>query len=290
MLFEKGLEGVISHSVVHPTWGKTSANPEDEHKGWLYRAPGDTPLPNPGGHGANECDEACIPDPVTNAKSIREVYELAGDPTGPFTTPILFDTKTNRIVNNESKEILRMFNTAFNGLAANPTLDLFPEQHEEALLKLNDEVIYPNINNGVYRSGFARSQEAYEAAVTQVFTALDQVELRLSTSRFLSGQVDFTWLDLRLFHTLVRFDPVYVVYFKTNEKRIADYPNLLGFMRDVYSRPAIQRTINMKHIKTHYFTSHPHLNTFGIVPIHNGPDLTLPHGRETIGSAKGTAL
>ena len=107
------------------------------------------------------------------------------------------------------------------------------------------------------------------------------MEARLGKSRFLTGDA-FTWLDLRLYHTLVRFDPVYTCYFKTNEKRIADYPNLLGFVRDVYSREAVRRSTNIKHIKAHYFTSHPHLNTFGIIPKHNGPDLEVPHGRQEL--------
>lgn len=286
MLYEKGLEDVISYSVVHPTWAKTKPGDDvDEHRGWVYRAPGDEPVPNPLGHGANECDEACIPDP-SGCRSIREVYELAGDPTGPFMTPVLFDKKTNRIVSNESKDILRMFDGAFNAFASKPHVSLWPKDAvtDVALQTLNDEVVYPRINNGVYRSGFARSQQAYAEAAEQVFDALAQVEARLGSSRYLGGD-QFTWLDLRLFHTLVRFDPVYVVYFKTNERRIADYPNLLGFLRDVYSRPAVMRTVNIKHIKTHYFTSHPHLNTYGIVPLHNGPDLTLPHGRETLSAA-----
>ena len=145
------------------------------------------------------------------------------------------------------------------------------------LQDLND-IIYTEVNNGVYRAGFARKQQAYEAAVSGLFAALDQMEARLATKRFLTGP-RFTWLDLRFFHTLVRFDPVYTCYFKTNEKRIADYPNLLAYMRDIYSIESVGRTINMEHIKTHYFSSHPQLNMFAIVPHHNGPDLTQPSGR-----------
>jgi putative glutathione S-transferase len=137
------------------------------------------------------------------------------------------------------------------------------------------------VNNGVYRSGFARSQEAYEVAVKDVFDTLEELEQCLSNQRYLSGD-EFTWLDLRLFMTLVRFDPVYTTYFKTNLKRIADYPNLLEYVRDIYSMEPIKRSINMKHIKTHYFTSHPHLNTFGIIPISNGPDLEVSSGREKL--------
>ncbi len=280
-LFLKGLEDTISYSVVHPTWGKTMPDdPSDQHYGWVYRSPGDDPLPNPLGHGANECDDALVPDP-SGVKSIRELYELSGDHQGPFTTPVLFDKKLNRIVNNESTEILRILNFDFNDHAKNADLNLYPEEKEAELAKLNDTTIYPKVNNGVYRSGFARSQQAYEAAVNDVFETLEELEQRLSNQRYLSGDT-FTWLDLRLFMTLVRFDPVYTTYFKTNLKRIADYPNLLEYVRDIYQMDPVKRAINMKHIKTHYFTSHPHLNTFGIIPISNGPDLAVPSGREKL--------
>lgn len=279
-LLMKGLEGSISHSVVHPTWQKTREDPEDPHCGWVFRQEGDEPLANPLGHGSFACDDALIPDSATNCKSIRDVYALVGDTTGPYTTPVLFDKKENKIVSNESMDILRILNSKFNTVATNPTLDLYPGgEDEKALLALNDKTIYNNINNGVYRSGFAKSQGAYEEAVTQLFGALEEVEVRLSKTRFLIGDNKFTWLDLRLFHTLVRFDPVYTCYFKTNEKRISDFPNLLGFIRDVYSIDGIKRSINMNHIKTHYYTSHPHLNTFGIIPISNGADLNIPSGR-----------
>jgi len=221
---------------------------------------------------------------VCNAKNLREVYEVGGNPTGPFSTPVLFDKRTNSIVNNESKEILRIFNSAFDSFAKSPGLSIFPPELEAELVELNDTLIYPKINNGVYRAGFARTQQAYDTAVTECFAALEQVEKRLGASRFLSGD-QFTWLDLRLFHTLVRFDPVYTCYFKTNEKRIADFPNLLGFVRDVYSRPAIRRFINIKHIKMHYFTSHPHLNTYAVIPTHDGPDLNVAHGRALVATA-----
>lgn len=281
-IFLKGLDGAISYSIVHPTWGKTKPNDDsDSHFGWVYRRPGDKPMSNPLGHGAIECDDALIPDDVTGVKSIRELYELSGDFEGPFTTPVLWDKKTNTIVNNESTEILKMLNSDFDNFATNPDLNMYPRENEMELIKLNDSVVYPKVNNGVYRSGFARSQEAYEQAVTDVFAALEVLEQRLSMQRYLTGD-QFTWLDLRLFMTLVRFDPVYITYFKTNEKRIADYPNLLGYVRDIYSNEAIQRSINMKHIKAHYFTSHPHLNTFAIIPIHNGPDLNVAHGRDKL--------
>lgn len=182
--------------------------------------------------------------------------------------------------NNESTEILQMLNSAFGDLAANAEVDLYPVEHGDTLRELN-ELVYNDINNGVYRAGFALTQSAYDDAVSAVFAALDLIEERLSTKRYLTGS-QFTWLDLRLFHTLVRFDPVYHTYFKTNSKRMADYPNLLGYVRDIYGIDPVGKTINMAHIKTHYFTSHPQLNSFAIIPTHNGPDLTQPSGREAM--------
>lgn len=280
MLNLKGLDDIIGVSVVHPTWQKTKDDESDKHCGWVFRNTGDPPLANTNGYGANDCDDALKPDDATKCKSIRELYEHCGDFTGPFTTPVLYDKKENKIVSNESMDILRILNGSFNDLAKNPALDLYPQDAVLAatLEKLNTDSIYPNVNNGVYRCGFAKSQEAYDDAVTDLFRTLEELDARLSKSRFLSGET-FTWLDLRLFHTLVRFDPVYVVYFKTNQKRIADFPSLLGFVRDVYSMEPIRHSINMKHIKVHYFTSHPHLNAYGIVPVSNGPDLTVEHGR-----------
>lgn len=284
-LYLKGLEDVISYSTVHPTWGKTKPNdPEDTHYGWVYRNPGDEPMTNALGYGSFACDDGLIPDTYTNAKSVRQVYNDCGDDAGPYTTPLLYDKKTNRIVSNESTDILPMLNSQFNHLAKNPNVDLYPEDDEKLakeLEELNANLIYPKINNGVYRCGFAKSQEAYDKAVTELFEALEIVETKLSQQRYL-GYDKFTWLDLRLFETMIRFDPVYITYFKTNKKRITDYPNLLGYCRDIYSMKDIQKTVNMHHIKTHYFTSHPKLNTFGIIPAYDGPDLTAPHNRESL--------
>lgn len=284
MLHLKGLADVVGHSIVHPTWQRTRPGEEgDEHSGWVYKSPGDAPLQSVGGHGSFACDDALQPDTVSGAASIRDLYDMAGaGPGTTYSTPVLWDTKLKTIVNNESTEILRMFNNAFGELATEPDIDLYPAELEKELSALNESTIYPSINNGVYKAGFARTQAAYEEAMGALFGALDAVEERLASRRFLTGD-RFTWLDLRLFHTLVRFDPVYITYFKTNAKRIADYPNLLGFTRDVHSDAAIARTINMSHIKTHYFTSHPHLNTYAIVPKHNGPELDLPSGRAATG-------
>jgi len=283
MLYLKGLEGVVSHSIVHPTWAQTRPDVDgDEHCGWHYRKPGDAAVSSPTGYGSFDCDDALVPDNATHCTSIRDVYELAGaQPGTTYSTPLLWDRKTGTIVNNESMDILRMFNSAFGALATHADVDLFPAEHEDELQRLNDETVYNNVNNGVYRCGFARSQAAYDSAVSELYNALEQLEQRLESRRFLAGR-QFSWLDLRLFHTLVRFDPVYHTYFKTNSKRVSDFPQLLGFVRDVYSIEAVQRTINMKHIKMHYFTSHPFLNTFAIIPVHNGPELSVPSGRDAL--------
>ena len=282
MLYMKGLDHIISHSIVHPTWGKTSLDPKDPHFGWVYKKTGDNPVSNSIGHGSFKCDEALLPDEFTNVASVRELYNQCGDNSGPYTTPTVYDKKTKQIVSNESTEILKMLNFEFEDFAKNK-INFYPEELMEDLQQLNDDVIYPKVNNGVYRCGFAKSQEAYDIAVEDLFGALDQLETMLTKQRYVGGST-FTWLDLRLFMTMVRFDPVYITYFKTNQKRLVDYPNLLGFVRDVYSMPPVKKVINIDHIKTHYFTSHPHLNTFGIIPVYNGPDLDLPHGRENVGT------
>lgn len=234
MMHLKGLEGVISYSAAHPTWGRTSpGDPEDTHSGWIFRSPGDPPVSNTAGHGALEVDDACIPDTVNGCKSVRAVYEKAGDTVGKYTTPLLWDKQTGTIVSNESMDLLRVLNHAFDGLAKHAEIDLFPADLEEETAALN-AWIYPTINDGViaapalraappmipalpavassflparspqvYRSGFARSQDAYEAAVRALFESLDKVEAILATKRYLTG-ARLTWLDLRLFHTLVR--------------------------------------------------------------------------------------
>lgn len=281
LLKMKGLDHVISHSIVHPTWGKTLLDdPSDPHHGWLYRSPGDEPMSNSLGHGSFPCDDLLIPDSVTNAKSVREVYNKCGDKNGPFTTPLLYDKKSESIISNESTEILPMINSEFNEFAKHPEVDLYPDgKLGDELQKLNDEIVYPKVNNGVYRCGFAKGQEAYNKAVKELFDSLDYLEDLLAEKRFLGGD-QFTWLDLRLFMTLVRFDPVYTTYFKCNLKRLIDYPNLLGYTRDIYQIPEVRNSISMDHIKTHYYTSHPVLNTYGIIPTNNGPDLNVPSGRD----------
>lgn len=274
----KGLDDVVGYSVVHPTWARTRPDdPEDGHEGWHFRSPGDDPVPNSLGHGSNECDDALIPDSVNGAKTIRDLYDMAGDTTGKYSTPVLWCKKEKTIVCNESSEILKMFDGAFNELAKHPDRTLFPGGEEGKQLDDLNEYIYPNVNNGVYRCGFATSQKAYGAAHADLFGSLDRLEKHLADNEargvpFLAGH-SLTWIDLRLYMTLVRFDPVYVVYFKTSLKRIADYPRLLEFTRRVYAIPEIKASTNMKHIKMHYFTSHCALNTYGIIPESNGPAL-----------------
>ena len=274
----KGLEKVIGVSVVHPTWQKTKpSNLEDGHTGWVFRAENDPSLSTSTGYGSFPCT-GVVPDNINNVSSVRELYELSNDRTGKYSVPVLWDTKTSTIVNNESSEIIRMFNSTFNAFAENPDLDLFPEDMREQIDAVNAWV-YPNINNGVYRCGFAKSQAAYEEAAEDLFQSLERVEDILSRQRYLAGD-RFTEADIRLFMTLVRFDEVYVVYFKTNCKKIEEYPNMMNYCRELYQK--MKDAINMDHIKTHYYTSHPTLNFYGIIP--KGPNtvkkLLQPHDRD----------
>lgn len=277
----KGLDDVIGHSIVHPTWVRTRPDdPDDLHTGWHFKSPGDDPATNSLGHGSFDCDNALVPDTVNGAKTIRDLYEMANDKTGKYSTPILWCKKEKTIVSNESLDMLKIFDGAFNdGIAKHPERKLFPENAErQAEAEALNDYIYPNINNGVYRCGFATSQSAYTEAHKDLFASLDKVEEHLRKNHeelnreFLTGD-DFTWIDLRLYKTIVRFDPVYVVYFKTSHKRIADHPHLLRFMRKCYSIPEIKASTNINHIKMHYYSSHPALNTYGIIPEHMGPSL-----------------
>ena len=196
---------------------------------------------------------------LSTARRPFAIYELANDATGKYSSQCCRDKKEGTIVSNESMDILRIFDGAFDALIAHPERKLFKAGELAAAEALND-FIYPTVNNGVYRCGFARSQEAYEAAHAELFSSLERLEAHLADHHakglpFLTGN-DFTWIDLRLYHTLVRFDPVYVVYFKTSLKRIADFPHLLRFMRDCYAVPAVKESTNMRHIKMH--SSRPH--------------------------------
>lgn len=247
----KGLEDMISISAVHPFMR--------EH-GWTFAE----------GTGV-------ISDPIFNADYMHQIYTAAkSDYTGRVTVPVLWDKKTNTIVSNESSEIIRMFNSAFDDVGALP-VDFLPSELVDEIDELN-AFIYPKVNNGVYRSGFATTQEAYEEAVTELFEALDTLEKRLADKRYLTGNT-ITEADWRLFTTLVRFDPVYVGHFKCNIRRIVDYPNLWGYVRDLYQVPGIAETVNMDHIKTHYYASHDTINPTEIVPVGPAIDFDSSHDR-----------
>ena len=249
----KRLESAVGASVVDPV--------RDE-RGWAFRE-------GPG-HGA---------DPVNGFKFLSEAYAATDAQfKGRVTVPVLWDKEQRRIVNNSEDDICRMFNNSFEGAASKP--DLFPADIEKEQVALA-QVIYERINNGVYRAGFATRQQAYERACRELFAALDQMEARLASSRYLFGTrvVEADW---RLFNTLIRFDAVYHGHFKCNLKRIVDYPNLNGYLRDLYQQPGIAELVNFDHIKRHYYVTHTEINPTQIVPI--GPELHLqaPHGRERL--------
>eukprot|EP01138_Halocafeteria_seosinensis_P011894 gb/GECG01012156.1/.p1 GENE.gb/GECG01012156.1/~~gb/GECG01012156.1/.p1 ORF type:complete len:338 (+),score=39.48 gb/GECG01012156.1/:1-1014(+) len=265
----KGLEHAISVSIVAPVWDYTKPD-VDEHRGWMFKDSSEVP--------------DVIQDPIFNASSIRDMYDQAGANVDKFTVPALLDKKTKTVVNNESAEILRMLNSEFNEFAKAPELDLYPEHLRSQIDALN-EWIYPQINNGVYRSGFAKKQEPYEKAVKEVFEGLDKCEDILSKNRYLCGD-KLTEADIRLFPTLVRFDEVYVVHFKCNKRFIHQYPNLHNYVKDIYQtvlpngKTIGSETVNMYHIKNHYYRSHPSVNPSGVVPVGPGIDLTSPHNRD----------
>lgn len=248
----KGLEAAVPVSVVHWLMGDD---------GWSF-----------------EPGEGVVPDPIHGARHLREVY-LAADPnyTGRVTVPVLWDRATGTIVSNESSEIIRMFNVAFDGVGARPG-DYYPVAHRAEIDAVNDRV-YDTVNNGVYKAGFATSQEAYEEAVGPLFETLDWLEDRLSGRRWLVGDA-LTEADIRLFTTLVRFDPVYVGHFKCNIRRLADYPALSAYTRNLFQSPGVAQTVNLGHIKRHYYQSHRKLNPSGIVPVGPEIDLAAAHGRE----------
>jgi putative glutathione S-transferase len=252
-----GLENAIGLTVVDPV--------RDE-RGWAFR---DGP-----GYGK---------DPVNGFRFLSEAY-AATDPNfnGRVTVPVLWDKETGRIVNNSEDDICRMFNDAF-GTIANPGVDLFPNDIEKEHAELA-ALIYDRVNDGVYKAGFASSQQSYETACRALFAALDELEVRLATSRYLFGRriVEADW---RLFCTLVRFDAVYHGHFKCNVRRIVDYPNLDGYLRNLYQQPGIAATVNFDHIKRHYYITHQEINPTQIVPIGPALDLTRPHGRGGVGIA-----
>ncbi len=252
----KGLQDAIGMSIVDPI--------RDE-QGWRFTgAPGTTS------------------DPINGWTYLSEGY-LASDPAfdARVTVPVLWDTQTQRIVNNESADVIVMLNSAFDAFAANPGLDLYPTDLRSEIDAIN-ATVYENVNNGVYRSGFASTQEAYEEAVFPLFATLDELDARLATRRYLVGEQP-TLADWRLFTTLVRFDPVYVGHFKCNLRRIADYPSLSGYLRDLYQTPGVAATVDLDQIKRHYYETHGGINPTGIVPAGPILDLDAPHGRERLG-------
>ena len=247
----KGLEDMISLSVVHPFMGD---------KGWTFA------------EGAG-----VIADPIVNASYLYEVYVAAKpDYTGRVTVPILWDKKTNTIVSNESSEIIRMLNSAFDEVGATD-VNFLPKALLAEIDTIN-EFVYSAVNNGVYKAGFATTEAAYKEAVVMLFDALDTLEVRLANQRYLLGDT-ITEADWRLFTTLVRFDAVYVGHFKCNIRRIVDYPNLWGYLRDLYQVPGIAETVSIEHIKAHYYTSHANINPTRIIPVGPLLDFNEPHDR-----------
>jgi glutathionyl-hydroquinone reductase len=246
----KRLDDLISVSIVAPYMG-----PE----GWTFDGDGSTG------------------DPVNGAKRLSEIY-AAADPryTGRVSVPVLWDKRQRTIVSNESSEIIRMFNSAFDAITGDRT-DYYPPALRGEIDHIN-ALVYQNINNGVYRAGFARSQGAYEEAFRALFVALDTLERRLSEHRYLvSGTL--TEADWRLFTTLVRFDAVYYGHFKCNLRRIIDYPNLSNYVRDLYQVPGVAETVDLGQIKRHYYGSHRHINPTGIVPVGPALDFGAAHDR-----------
>jgi putative glutathione S-transferase len=251
----KGLTDHISVSVVNPLML--------EH-GWTFE-PGD----------------GVIPDSINHALFLYEVYTAAKpDYSGRVTVPVLWDKETGTIVNNESSDIIRFFDWEFDGAGASGPR-FCPRELESDIDDIN-AFVYDTINNGVYRAGFATTQEVYDEAVTALFAALDQIDLRLSGNRYLVGET-LTEADWRLFTTLLRFDPVYVGHFKCNIRRVVDYPNLWPYTRELFQVPGVAETVHMDHIKEHYYRSHPSINPTGVVPLGPEIDFAEPSGRESIG-------
>ncbi|MGF9691854.1 glutathione S-transferase family protein [Rhizobium sp. 0TCS1.26] len=255
----KKLDDLISVSIVHPLMLEN---------GWEFRP---------------QDDADATADDLFGSAALWQVYTRADAAyTGRVTVPVLWDKQQNTIVSNESADIIRMFNSAFDGLTGSK--EDFAPGHLLAEIDSVNALVYDTVNNGVYKAGFATSEEAYEEAVTALFQTLDQLDARLAKDRYLVGN-RLTEADWRLFTTLVRFDPVYVGHFKCNLRRIADYPNLSAYLRDLYQQPGIRETVNLRHIKAHYYRSHKNINPTGIVPAGPVLDLDAPHGREALGPA-----
>jgi putative glutathione S-transferase len=247
----KGLARIVSMSVTHWRMG-----PE----GWTFdEGPG------------------VVPDPILDARCVHEIYKAASPCyTGRVTVPILWDERTATIVSNESADIVRMMNSAFDGVGATVG-DYYPEPLRPNIDRINSE-IYERVNNGVYKAGFATTQAAYEEAVEPLFATLDRLETLLGQQRYLCGS-SITEADWRLFVTLVRFDPVYVGHFKCNIRRLSEYPNLWAYTRELFQWPGVRETVNFEHIKRHYYESHETINPTRIVPMGPLLDFEAPHGR-----------
>jgi glutathionyl-hydroquinone reductase len=252
----KGLEKAISVSVVDPFM---------DAEGWVFS---DRP--------------GCVPDTVNGAARLHEIYTRAkGNFSGRVTVPALWDRVSGTIVNNESSEIIRMLNREFDAFAERRLPDMYPEALRAEIDRWN-ELVYRTVNNGVYRAGFATAQDKHEQAVRDLFATLDLLEARLGKNRYLCG-ARLTEADWRLFTTLVRFDPVYHFHFKCNLRRLVDYPALWGYARELYQFPGVAPTVNFRHIKEHYYRSHPEFNPSRVVPIGPIVDFSEAHGREKLG-------
>jgi putative glutathione S-transferase len=250
-----GLEDAISMDVV---------DPYREDDGWVFSPE----------------KEGCTADSIGGAETLRDVYTVADpDYTGRVTVPVLWDRQEETVVNNESIEVMRMLATELRGIGNGA--DLYPESQREAIDEVIEE-IYDPINNGVYRAGFADSQSAHEEAIDDLFGALDSWEETLSNRRYLVGD-RLTLADLRLFPTAVRFDPVYHTHFKCNVRRLVDYPNLWGHTRELYQLPGVEETVNVDHIKEHYYRSHADINPKQLVPVGPEVDFEAPHDRDRLG-------
>ncbi|KAL7131296.1 hypothetical protein ABFS83_13G188700 [Erythranthe nasuta] len=259
----KGLSKAITFTSVKPIWGMTKDT--DHHMGWVFPV-SDTEEPD------------AEPDYLNGAKSIRELYDLASaNYSGKYTVPVLWDKKMKTIVNNESEEIIRMFNTEFNDIAEHAEVDLYP-LHLQSQINIVNDWVYDGINNGVYKCGFAKKQAPYDEAVTKLYEALDKCEEILSKQRYLCGET-LTEADIRLFVTLIRFDEVYAVHFKCNKKLLREYPNIFDYTKEIFQIPGVGSTVNMEHIKKHYYGSHPSINPFGIIPRGPNLDYSAPHDR-----------
>jgi glutathionyl-hydroquinone reductase len=247
----KGLADIVPISVTHWHMGA---------EGWTFdKGPG------------------VIPDPILGAHCVHEIYKAAAPGyTGRVTVPILWDKRTATIVSNESADIIRMMNSAFDGVGATAG-DYYPEPLRASIDRINSE-IYERVNNGVYKAGFATTQAAYEEAVGPLFATLDRLETLLGAQRYLCG-TSITEADWRLFVTLLRFDPVYVGHFKCNIRRLSEYPSLWAYTRELFQWPGVRETVNFEHIKRHYYESHETINPTRIVPVGPLLDFEAPHGR-----------